>query len=130
MSAALVRALFPGLDDRLELEVAPDKRCLKAGAPPGAARAGDDAERSPGSHRLLSALDRMRAGVFVGDRRLGSSMCGVVDEDRPGLRDRLKPTRRIDGVTEHHPLALGPRSEEHTSELQSRQYLVCRLLLE
>src|SRR5258707_14673300 len=31
-------------------------------------------------------------------------------------------------------MALGPkadaRSEEHTSELQSRQYLVCRLLLE
>src|SRR3712207_7112592 len=26
--------------------------------------------------------------------------------------------------------ALGARSEEHTSELQSRQYLVCRLLLE
>src|SRR3712207_8009257 len=25
---------------------------------------------------------------------------------------------------------LGERSEEHTSELQSRQYLVCRLLLE
>src|SRR3712207_7027422 len=25
---------------------------------------------------------------------------------------------------------LKPRSEEHTSELQSRQYLVCRLLLE
>src|SRR3712207_8391147 len=27
-------------------------------------------------------------------------------------------------------LALMARSEEHTSELQSRQYLVCRLLLE
>src|SRR3712207_7043606 len=27
-------------------------------------------------------------------------------------------------------LSLPPRSEEHTSELQSRQYLVCRLLLE
>src|SRR3712207_7202949 len=27
-------------------------------------------------------------------------------------------------------LALPVRSEEHTSELQSRQYLVCRLLLE
>src|SRR3712207_7215831 len=27
-------------------------------------------------------------------------------------------------------LTLGLRSEEHTSELQSRQYLVCRLLLE
>src|SRR3712207_8345329 len=30
----------------------------------------------------------------------------------------------------HVPLWLRPRSEEHTSELQSRQYLVCRLLLE
>src|SRR5258707_5283022 len=29
---------------------------------------------------------------------------------------------------QHHPVA--GRSEEHTSELQSRQYLVCRLLLE
>src|SRR3712207_8392524 len=28
------------------------------------------------------------------------------------------------------PGALRKRSEEHTSELQSRQYLVCRLLLE
>src|SRR5258707_6178087 len=27
-------------------------------------------------------------------------------------------------------LNIGDRSEEHTSELQSRQYLVCRLLLE
>src|SRR3712207_7146894 len=28
------------------------------------------------------------------------------------------------------PPTPAPRSEEHTSELQSRQYLVCRLLLE
>src|SRR3712207_9004526 len=28
------------------------------------------------------------------------------------------------------PFGLADRSEEHTSELQSRQYLVCRLLLE
>src|SRR5215217_8655190 len=28
------------------------------------------------------------------------------------------------------PVCSRPRSEEHTSELQSRQYLVCRLLLE
>src|SRR3712207_9021406 len=28
------------------------------------------------------------------------------------------------------PVVDGERSEEHTSELQSRQYLVCRLLLE
>src|SRR3712207_8978528 len=31
-------------------------------------------------------------------------------------------------IRRHQPLRL--RSEEHTSELQSRQYLVCRLLLE
>src|SRR3712207_8459971 len=30
----------------------------------------------------------------------------------------------------HAAMALAGRSEEHTSELQSRQYLVCRLLLE
>src|SRR3712207_8130799 len=29
-----------------------------------------------------------------------------------------------------HPGQIDARSEEHTSELQSRQYLVCRLLLE
>src|SRR3712207_8300059 len=29
-----------------------------------------------------------------------------------------------------YPQYTRPRSEEHTSELQSRQYLVCRLLLE
>src|SRR3712207_7582519 len=35
--------------------------------------------------------------------------------------------RQINSVQERHPCL---RSEEHTSELQSRQYLVCRLLLE
>src|SRR3989454_4938363 len=30
----------------------------------------------------------------------------------------------------HHPVAVGRRSEEHTSELQSPCNLVCRLLLE
>src|SRR3712207_8274107 len=35
------------------------------------------------------------------------------------------------GHVEHHlQLVETGRSEEHTSELQSRQYLVCRLLLE
>src|SRR3712207_8513953 len=37
--------------------------------------------------------------------------------------------RRADGQPSEHHVLLG-RSEEHTSELQSRQYLVCRLLLE
>src|SRR3712207_8345552 len=44
-----------------------------------------------------------------------------------GLRRRRQETwfgERVD------PEFAGKRSEEHTSELQSRQYLVCRLLLE
>src|SRR3712207_7677208 len=43
----------------------------------------------------------------------------------------LAPERLVElpGEDEHR-VAHGFRSEEHTSELQSRQYLVCRLLLE
>src|SRR3712207_7031423 len=33
-------------------------------------------------------------------------------------------------ITTNDPVKIAERSEEHTSELQSRQYLVCRLLLE
>src|SRR3712207_7995896 len=40
-----------------------------------------------------------------------------------GRRDRRRHAMRW-------RVAGGTRSEEHTSELQSRQYLVCRLLLE
>src|SRR3712207_9288567 len=36
---------------------------------------------------------------------------------------------RLRGITGVHR-AIAIRSEDHTSELQSRQYLVCRLLLE
>src|SRR3712207_7180978 len=35
-----------------------------------------------------------------------------------------------DVLRQHVVAAADQRSEEHTSELQSRQYLVCRLLLE
>src|SRR3712207_7343375 len=45
------------------------------------------------------------------------------DRPRPRSGRRTAP-RRLS------PWADAPRSEEHTSELQSRQYLVCRLLLE
>src|SRR3712207_7961768 len=54
---------------------------------------------------------------------------------------RLEPVDRLDrslgaglAALDHHQGAAADRaeqrSEEHTSELQSRQYLVCRLLLE
>src|SRR2546425_3508760 len=44
----------------------------------------------------------------------------------PGLADQLDEQREARQV----PLGPAPRSEEHTSELQSLAYLVCRLLLE
>src|SRR3712207_7463056 len=40
----------------------------------------------------------------------------------------IRPSKDLDIVPDPDPENL--RSEEHTSELQSRQYLVCRLLLE
>src|SRR3712207_7095047 len=54
-------------------------------------------------------------------------------------RHDVDAARHEDVVGGDHPVAEGERdvarpqlrrSEEHTSELQSRQYLVCRLLLE
>src|SRR3712207_7809971 len=44
------------------------------------------------------------------------------------LHLRRRPLRAHPSVSIANDLH--PRSEEHTSELQSRQYLVCRLLLE
>src|SRR3712207_8376496 len=41
----------------------------------------------------------------------------------PAVEEQQRRRARI-------PVPVPPRSEEHTSELQSRQYLVCRLLLE
>src|SRR3712207_6952752 len=54
---------------------------------------------------------------------------------RPDARGALARRNRADGPA-RRPGSYTPtrtrktRSEEHTSELQSRQYLVCRLLLE
>src|SRR4051812_46491649 len=71
--------------------------------------AGRDAEADTGAPRPPA----FQLGA-VGDRR---------GRRRVGLRDqRRRAERRIRPV--------GPRSEEHTSELQSHVNLVCRLLLE
>src|SRR5947209_14894984 len=43
----------------------------------------------------------------------------------PARRQRARPRSARHGASDG-----ADRSEEHTSELQSRQYLVCRLLLE
>src|SRR3712207_7626842 len=62
-------------------------------------------------------------------------LCGVSIETAAGetmsltrAPGGLRATRRLRDGTEHEWRML--RSEEHTSELQSRQYLGCRLLLE
>src|SRR3712207_9537255 len=63
-----------------------------------------------------------------GGRRPGApipaSFCRLRTTDCP------LPTRQRDRRLDPKPQAGMGRSEEHTSELQSRQYLVCRLLLE
>src|SRR3712207_8700552 len=52
-------------------------------------------------------------------------------EDHPkvALRCEVRDPGAAELAAEDH-VVLTLRSEEHTSELQSRQYLVCRLLLE
>src|SRR3712207_7104265 len=49
---------------------------------------------------------------------------------QPRLDQVLLARGEHDRALPVHQLAHPVRSEEHTSELQSRQYLVCRLLLE
>src|SRR3712207_7373462 len=66
------------------------------------------------SHRALHAVGDL---FEVVDQRIAGAvgLGGVLDA--LGVRHDRAPFAQ-------------PRSEEHTSELQSRQYLVCRLLLE
>src|SRR5690554_7665107 len=49
--------------------------------------------------------------------------------DREGLREAVR-SGVISAIASHHQPHKADRSEEHTSELQSRPHLVCRLLLE
>src|SRR3712207_6915557 len=50
--------------------------------------------------------------------------------DEPADRLQWRRARHRQPARPGGRLRRAPRSEEHTSELQSRQYLVCRLLLE
>src|SRR5947209_13764654 len=65
------------------------------------------------------------------DSQVGRS--GIVKRSEGGIPECLPRSRRSSGTGScgGRPCESStPRSEEHTSELQSRQYLVCRLLLE
>src|SRR3712207_7858452 len=57
---------------------------------------------------------------------------GVLLGDQPGETGQVATAAAdgLDGRRQHPGRVAAGRSEEHTSELQSRQYLVCRLLLE
>src|SRR3712207_8379386 len=52
----------------------------------------------------------------------------LLDREHPSVADELHGSSAPTIPAARAPLET--RSEEHTSELQSRQYLVCRLLLE
>src|SRR3712207_7321561 len=73
--------------------------------------------RSPPLDQLLRLAEHLRD--------LRGRLAVVADE--PLVRVGLLHDRH---VAARDVLGDGQRSEEHTSELQSRQYLVCRLLLE
>src|SRR3712207_7686829 len=80
--------------------------------------------RSDEGCRLLADLDAELVGALAGDK--GDHV--VV----PDLQGNLGRCLALDhfGDRAGEPVTGAQRSEEHTSELQSRQYLVCRLLLE
>src|SRR3712207_8436877 len=80
--------------------------------------------------RVVSEARALSSGL----RQLGATL---TDQGERILRDVATAHRRMQADLRVDAADLGPRrrapaarSEEHTSELQSRQYLVCRLLLE
>src|SRR3712207_7515797 len=70
--------------------------------------------------------------LFRSTGAVSSVVVTAGSEPRAIVGDKAVPLGRITEITipEVDTPATTTRSEEHTSELQSRQYLVCRLLLE
>src|SRR3712207_7732825 len=78
----------------------------------------------PVASSQVSGSRSNRRSPHAVDNPGGGALCRPVDSVRPlCTAPPVDNTLRIRVVTAR-------RSEEHTSELQSRQYLVCRLLLE
>src|SRR3712207_7924121 len=73
---------------------------------------------------LHDALPILRRAILSGQPQPDSR--GISPGMVPAARSR---SARLTGSRPSN-ISPGRRSEEHTSELQSRQYLVCRLLLE
>src|SRR3712207_7664878 len=87
--------------------------------------------RRPPRSTLFPYTTLFRSPVIVGVARDDQGRSGrAADRRVPGVPQPAADQARARG---RHPGPRDPRqrrSEEHTSELQSRQYLVCRLLLE
>src|SRR3712207_8496403 len=80
------------------------------------------------AHAVLADAEVQRTAVLVARERLG----GVLgrDERRLALHRGVVALGQVGRAAPQLGQHRGQRrSEEHTSELQSRQYLVCRLLL-
>src|SRR3712207_7009611 len=85
--------------------------------------------RRPPRSTLVPYTTLFRSTVERGQRVGAAEHRGRHAHHRhPAPADRLAGLPRPAGGRGRRPR--GQRSEEHTSELQSRQYLVCRLLLE
>src|SRR3712207_9058414 len=78
--------------------------------------------------RSLALLVYLRLEGRHGHSR--GALAGLLWGNRPEENARHSLTQALGRLRVHLGAALEVRSEEHTSELQSRQYLVCRLLLE
>src|SRR3712207_8726885 len=74
---------------------------------------------------LQWALGRDRRAVHPGRLRAVEANLDTLAHPAVDAAEQLRPVTLRDVARE-----AGTRSEEHTSELQSRQYIVCRLLLE
>src|SRR3712207_7028427 len=75
---------------------------------------------------------RLNLPLQIHNRQAGKEILQVLNLNKDKLRSIPGMFHCMSGNIEFlkNVLELGFRSEEHTSELQSRQYLVCRLLLE
>src|SRR3712207_7281457 len=78
-----------------------------------------------------TTLCRSRGGSSLA-RPPGSSACTPASRGSTSAAWRATSPSCVRSFDQGHnsPTSSATRSEEHTSELQSRQYLVCRLLLE
>src|SRR3712207_7596441 len=75
-----------------------------------------------------------RSTLFPYTTLFRSTEANFLDDKIVKVGDIISRSATISGVAEYvdilNAYKENKRSEEHTSELQSRQYLVCRLLLE